>query len=73
MNLPNEKPLIESPKADPYRKPVKIGKYDSNLPHRQSKHSEHVTVGALKAERLVVRNERRAANGLPPITNYAQV
>ena len=41
--------------------------WDYALPHRQSEHSKHVTVGQLKAERLRVRNERRAANGLPPI------
>jgi hypothetical protein len=41
--------------------------FDGALPHRQSAHSIHVTVGALKAERLRVKNERRIANGLPPI------
>ena len=49
---------------------VQINPYDAMLPSKQSKHSRHVTVGDLKAERLRVRNERRAANGLPPVDKY---
>jgi hypothetical protein len=41
--------------------------FDDCLPHRQSDHTKHITVSQLKAERLRVLNERRAANGLPPI------
>jgi hypothetical protein len=66
-NTPHE-PLLppsKKQKRSPYQgKPVN---FDGALPHRQSAHSIHVTVGALKAERLRVRNERRIANGLPPI------
>lgn len=41
--------------------------FDYCLPHRQSDHSQHVTVAALKSERLAVKNQRRAKMGLPPI------
>lgn len=32
-----------------------------------------VTVGTAKAERLRVKNERRAVHGLPPIADYASI
>jgi len=61
------KPYTRSARKERNRAASKPVNFDGALPHRQSAHSKHVTVGQLKAERLRVRNERRAANGLPPI------
>lgn len=47
--------------------------YDGFQPHRQSDHGHKITVGHLKAERLRVKNMRRAQNGLPPVKSYAEI
>lgn len=47
--------------------------YDHCRPHAQSPHSENVTIGYLKAERLRIKNLRRAENGLPPKASYAEI
>ena len=46
---------------------------DNYLPHSFSEHSRKLNIGMLKAERLRVKNERRARNGLPPIKTYAEI
>ena len=60
-------PYIRAARTEYNRAASKPINFDAALPHRQSDHSKHHTVGQVKAERLRVRNERRAANGLPPI------
>ena len=47
--------------------------YDYAGPHAQSDHSQHVTFGYLKAERLLMKNMRRAKAGLPPKATYAHI
>lgn len=48
-------------------------KYDKQLPHPFSDHSRKVRIGQLKAERLLVKNERRAKHGLPPRKSYSDI
>ena len=48
-------------------------KFDNHLPHHFTDHSRKMTIGKLKAERLRVKNERRAKHGLPPFTSYSQI
>lgn len=50
-----------------------IKNYDHCGPGRQSAHSQHVTIGGLKADRLRIKNLRRAENGLPPKASYAEI
>jgi hypothetical protein len=64
----NTKPYTRSARTERNRATSKPVNFDGALPHRQSDHTKHVTVEQLKAERLRVRNERRIANGLPPIS-----
>jgi hypothetical protein len=47
----------------------KIAEYD----HLRLNRSCHKTIGQIKAERLSMKNSRRAANGLPPKTSYAEI
>jgi hypothetical protein len=47
--------------------------YDHCKPHAQSSHTENVTIGYLKSERLRIKNMRRAENGLPPKATYAEI
>lgn len=47
--------------------------YDHLSPHPQSKHSQKITIGFLKKERLAMKNYRRAINGLPPKKTYAEI
>ena len=47
--------------------------YDKYQPHQQSAHSRKVTIGHLKAERLLIKNIRRQQNGLPPKATYAEI
>ena len=61
------KPYTRGTQVERNRAASKPVNYDACLPHKQSDHTKHATVGQMKAERLRVRNERRAANGLPPL------
>jgi len=47
--------------------------YDRLLPHAFSEHSRKIRIGQLKAERLLVKNERRAKHGLPPKVHYSEI
>ena len=47
--------------------------YDNHLINRQSKHSRPISIGMLKAERLRIKNMRRAENGLAPKPTYAAI
>lgn len=47
--------------------------YDHFLVHKQSAHAKRVRIGDAKAERLRVKNERRAKAGLPPKKSYAEI
>jgi hypothetical protein len=47
--------------------------YDKYQIGRMSRHARKVTIGMAKAERLRVKNERRAKNVLPPLKSYAEV
>ena len=47
--------------------------YDKYQANKQSKHSRKVTIGHLKAQRLIIKNIRRAKNGLPPKSTYAEI
>ena len=47
--------------------------YDKHLPHRFSGHARKINIGQLKAERLRVKNERRAKHGLPPKAYYSEI
>jgi hypothetical protein len=47
--------------------------YSKYLVNKQSKHSRKITVAMIQAERLRVKNERRAKNGLPPKQSYAAI
>lgn len=47
--------------------------YDKHLPHAFSNRARLVTIGRLKAERLRVKNERRAKHGLPPLKSYSEI
>lgn len=50
-----------------------VKNYDHCRPHAQAAHSENVTIGYLKADRLRIKNLRRAENGLPPKASYAEI
>lgn len=52
---------------------TKNNNYDHLSPHYQSRHSQRVTIGSLKAERLRIKNMRRAENSLPPKATYAEI
>jgi hypothetical protein len=48
-------------------------KYDKLIPHSFSDHSRKMRIGQLKAERLRVKNDRRAKHGLPPKAHYSEI
>lgn len=47
--------------------------YNNHLPHAFGRRTRHLTIGKLKAERLRVKNARRAAHGLPAIKTYSAI
>jgi hypothetical protein len=53
--------------------PRESNNHDHLQPHYQSFHSRKVTIGMLKAERLRIKNMRRAECGLPPKATYAEI
>ena len=72
MNI--TKRIAEIKAANIARTEIKdIKNYDHCRPGRQSSHSMTVTIGDLKAERLRMKNLRRAENGLPPKASYAEI
>lgn len=52
---------------------ARCNNYDHIRPSRQTAHSTLVTIGDLKAQRLRIKNSRRAMNGLPPKLTYAEI
>lgn len=46
---------------------------DKLLPHAFSDHSRKIRIGQLKAERLRVKNDRRAKHGLPAKAHYFEI
>lgn len=48
-------------------------KYDKLIPHRFSDHARLWNIAMLKAQRLTIKNARRALHGLPPKKTYAEV
>lgn len=47
--------------------------YDHYQISPQSKHAQRVTIGQAKAQRLRIKNLRRAENGLPPKARYSEI
>jgi hypothetical protein len=47
--------------------------YSKYRVNQQSRHSTPVTVARIKADRLAIKNKRRAQNGLPPKASYAEI
>lgn len=41
--------------------------------HPQREGSKPATVASMKIDRIVIKNERRARQGLPPITDYRKI
>ena len=63
---------LEAIKAS-HRAKRELKSYDHCRPSSQSSHSCVITIGNLKAERLRIKNMRRAENGLPPKATYAEI
>lgn len=59
--------MTQARRAMPYRT------YENARLNRQSSHSAPVSVGQAKAQRLRIKNMRRADNGLPPKATYAEI
>ena len=77
MNPNPEIILLPKPKRDtrPWREQRcnNIGDWLVRSSRNRNRGRRLITYGTIKAERLRVKNERRAANGLAPRTSYAQV
>lgn len=56
-----------------HRTEMESKNYDHCTPGNQSSHSRRVTIGQAKADRLRIKNLRRAENGLPPKATYAEI
>jgi hypothetical protein len=51
----------------------RVARVNQLLPHAFSDHAHRWTVGMLKKERLLRKNQRRAIMCLPPVADYVNI